>query len=150
MRGGSIWYIAVMGVLGFALVSLFMLFALETFQDSPAGNRAKLALEVKKEFKFDVVAAHVDPGNPPVLRIEYQTSQDSGFDQNVMDEEMQMVGLFAINKYSDRKIKKEEFGEILVVRYEIRGSGCFQETYSSELTVENPHKPDDNPFDFDD
>lgn len=132
----SLWSILILGVLTALILSLFMLLTLDTYQQSPAGNRFKFAESIRTQYKFDSAGADVSPfDGKMVLRITYLTTQNSKHNADLQKQEMESVAEFA-KKYDGKD--RGTIQEIRVHRTEIRGRGCFQKTYTNHLIVAAP------------
>ncbi len=133
----SLWSIFVLGAMTALLLTIAMLFTLDQYKASPAGNRFIFAESIRKEYRFDSAGADVGPiDGKMVLRISYMTTQDSKHDLAVRTKEMQTVADFAAAKYDGKD--RGTIQEIRVLRTELRGSGCFQRTYSNAHSAPPP------------
>ncbi|MHC4605849.1 MAG: hypothetical protein ACYTAF_02820 [Planctomycetota bacterium] len=146
MGKSSLFTVAIIGVVGFLIVCLFMVFILNTFKDSPAGVRTKLAGKMQKIYKFDEMAlGMIDKGKDSVLRVEYRTTREDQLGDAAAREEMTDVALYAIKNYTAKD--KDDVAEISIVRHETVGP----ETRKMLLTIPNPlRKEKGNPYDWDD
>ncbi len=132
MRTSALFTVSGIGVLGFLVVTILMWWTLDQFEGTPAGNMAKLANDVQGQFQFD--GAGVDAsreGKETILRVEYRTSRNSKYDLEVQNREMDKVAQYAAAGYAEER--KQEVDRVHVTRHELRGSGCFQDTYTSNL-----------------
>ena len=133
----SLWTILILGCLTALLLSIFMLVTLDTYQQSPAGNRFAFAETIRTQFQFESAGADVTHINGRmVLRLSYITKKHSNYDPAVQRKEMQDVLGFAMKTYDGKD--KATIQEIEVRRTEIRGRGCFQKTYSDRHSSEAP------------
>lgn len=127
-------------ILGFVTIVIMvvsLLVVLKVFRDSPSSASAKLALAVRGEFHLDSVGARiVSETQKTAVSIYYETHADSKFSADAQNEEMKAVALFAAGKLEPHD--RRTVDEIRVRRTEVRGSGCWQRTYVSELAVPNP------------
>lgn len=140
----SVWSILILGVVGFALASIVMLALLSGFGGTPAGSRAKLAESIRTQFGLAGVTTMVrDEGGMRHLLVSYDTTRDSKFDTIAQEREMEHVATFAGEHYdgSDRR----QIVEVRVVRTEIKGSGCWQESYVSNGTYPFKSPPPPEP-----
>lgn len=148
----SLWSILILGVLTAMILSLFMLLTLDTYQQTPAGNRFKLAESIRTEYTFDSAGADVSPiDGKMVLRISYLTTRSSSHNADVQKKEMESVAAFAASKYDGKD--RGAIQEIRVQRTELRGRGCFQKTYKNNHSTAAPAEwrgrpglPGTNPF----
>jgi hypothetical protein len=135
----SLWSVFLMGIVALTLMGMAMLFSLTQFKDAPAGGHARLSQSIGNRFKFDGVTAFVDTDAAKlVLRVSYRTSGDSKFDLAAQRREMQAVADYAAAEYEGKD--KASIGEIRVVRTEIKGRGCWQESYVTRESFPNPAK----------
>jgi hypothetical protein len=133
----GLWTIVILGFVTIVIMVVSLLLVLKVFRDSPSSAYAKLALAVRGEFHLDSAGARILPeSQKTALAIYYETHADSKFSLDAQNEEMKAVAIFAAGKLEafDRK----NVDEIRVRRTEVRGSGCWQRTYVSELIVPNP------------
>jgi hypothetical protein len=116
---------------------MFMLVTLDTYQQSPAGNRFKFAETIRTEFQFESTGADVSPfDGRMILRVFYLTKKDSKYDPAVQRKEMEDVAAFAAKSYDGKD--RSTIQEIQIQRTEVRGRGCFQKTLQDRLTAEPP------------
>ena len=135
----SIWYIAVTGFLAAGILTVAMLFMLKRFGDSPLSKGTRISQFVKSQFHFDSVGTDVQPGTQKtVLFIHYETRIDSKFSTEFQTNEMRAVAEFALTKIDP--FERRSIDEVLVRRAEVRGSGCWQRTYTGDVTVVNPYR----------
>lgn len=133
----SPWTILVLGVLAFAFVAVGMLMMLSRYSDSPAGNRAKIANEIRDVYRFEgVVVDRRKEGKLEVLRVEYQTGQDLLGDASAMETQMAEVGLKAYERCEEKE--KEELDRIHVFRHQVTRSGCSKQVSTREHRMKNP------------
>lgn len=133
----SLWSILILGILTALILTLGMLFTLDQYQQSPAGNRFKFAETIRTEFQFDSAGADVAPlEGKMILRISYMTTKDSKHDQTAQRQEMEKVAAFAAVKYDGKD--RSSIHEIQLRRAEVRGKGCFQKTYHNHHTAAAP------------
>ncbi len=146
--GKAIWVVFVMGILALVLVMVGFLATLTLFSESPAGNRARLAENIRGRFNFDSAGVQVklDEGKK-VLRVSYETSQDSGNDVLRQQKEMKEVAEHAARQYDEKD--KKEIEEIRVVRTEVHGRGCWQDRRVARESFPNPARNAVEPFRFD-
>jgi hypothetical protein len=143
----TLWSVLVMGLMSALLLTVAMMFGLSAFQQSPAGARSKLGEQIRTEFSFAAAGADVQVyAQPSRLNISYETHQNSRFDVAVQNAEMQRVAEFAIGKVEPRTRVKIE--ELRVVRTEVHGRGCFQQSYVSALTFPNAQRSNTSSGDF--
>ena len=113
MRSTALWTISFFGLAGVAAVTFIMLYSLERFGGSTAGDRVKLANSVIRKFKLNVASASIQTKKTAdtvviqSLKIEYKTDNDSGFDQAVMDSEMERIAKYAIEEWNFKEIPVE-------------------------------------------
>ncbi len=135
--GKSLWTILILGCLTAMLLSIFMLVTLDTYQQSPAGNRFKFAESVRAQFQFESAGADVTPvDGRMILRISYLTKKSSKYDTTAQRQEMESVTAFAAKTYDGRD--RSTIQEIQVRRTEVRGRGCFQKTYTDNHRIAAP------------
>ncbi|GEM_PF-4328683 len=133
----SPWTILVLGVLAFAMIAVGMLLTLGRFRSTPAGNRLKLANEIREKFRFDSV--RVDRGKEgkhETIFVQYETEVPLYGDTAAMEKEMRDVGILVFEKCEPKD--KEEVDRVHVTRHEVRRSGCDRKVLSHEVTVKNP------------
>lgn len=135
----SLWSILILGILTALLLTLGMLFTLDQYQQSPAGNRFKFAETIRTEFQFDSAGADVSPiEGKMVLRISFMTTKDSKHDPAAQRQEMERVAAFAAGKYDGKD--RSSIQEIQIKRAEVRGKGCFQKTYHNNHATAAPQE----------
>ena len=134
--GRSIWTIAIFGFIATLSLVIAFLFVFKRFGDSPLSSSTKVAIAVREEFHFDVVGSttSTEPQKTALI-LRYDTHLDSKFNLEAQHLEMKAVALFAAGKLEP--IDRRKTDEIRVRRTEIRGSGCWQRTYVTDLTVPN-------------
>jgi len=143
----SIWYVFALGMVCVFCLMMGMCLYLETFSGSPAGIRAKLAENIRSRFGFESASVQVKVEDArKVLRISYETLQDSKYDTARQQQEMKEVADHAARHYeeSDRR----EIEEIRVTRTETRGRGCWQDRQVARENFPNPAWKAPEPFRF--
>ena len=132
------------------LMVVLMLASLSMYKGTPAAQRAKLSNQLRERFNFPEAAAAVrDEHGDLVLRVEYVSSTDSGYRDEVMTEELGRVADFTRLNYDgkDRKYIRR----LSVRRTELREAGCWSKNVERELHVDHPFlkketiTPDDAP-----
>jgi hypothetical protein len=133
----TLWTIVTLGFVAIVVLVVSFLVVFKAFRDSPSGSTAKVAVAIRGEFHLDSVGARMIPGaHSTALAIYYDTHTDSKFSVDVQNEEMKAVAIFAAGKLEP--LDRRSVDEIRVHRSEVHGSGCWQRTYVSDLTVPNP------------
>ena len=136
----SLWSIVVLGFITIIILVIMMLFSLSVFQGSPAFNRAKFSNLVRERFNFTEVGAEVkEVVTKLLLRVEFLSSIDSNFNDEIMNEEMERVADFARRSYDGKD--RRMITELRVKRVEIQGSGCWSRKLEREMTVDRPFAP---------
>ena len=146
MRSGSLWTIAVVGVIAFALVTFFMFLYLDSYKKSATSNMAALATSIRTRFSHESAGARISMGEGKVvLHIEYQTRLEMPPDG---DRELEEVGRFAIGQYTGEP-DKAAIREIEITRHHVRPSGCSREITSRAYRMKNPVRAEQgNPYDI--
>lgn len=133
----SLWVIAGMGFLTVTLMVVMMLFSLNAYKGTEAGNRARLSNSLRESFGFPEVGSGVkDVDGRLVLRVTYLAHTDSNADEKFMDAELNRVAAFAKLKYDGRD--RKNVVELRVRRLEVQGSGCWQSTLERDVVVDAP------------
>lgn len=133
----TVWSIFIFGAMGVFILTMLMCMTLDTFQQSPASKNTKLAQNIRRRFGLQSAGTVVrDEVKKKVLRVIYQTTKDSKFDISAQNAEMEEIALYAYKHYESRR--KQEIEVIRVTRHELRGSGCWQRTYTSNFEMDRP------------
>lgn len=133
----SLWTIAIIGFITIVILVITFLFMFKRFGDSPYSKGAKISLAIRDEFHFDAVGTGtVAETQKTAFLIQYDTRADSKFNLAAQNQEMQAVAVFAVGKLEP--LDRKNVDEIRVRRTEVRGSGCWQRSYVTDLTVPNP------------
>lgn len=133
----SLSMIAVLGVLTFALIAVGMLISLTALQSTPAGNRAKLANEIRESFQFDAVRVDREKqGEKETLVVQYETELPLHDNAEGLESQMNAVAVFVWQKCDQKD--KDEVDRVLVVRNELRQSGCDKTIVRDEYKSRNP------------
>ena len=136
----SLWSIMVLGFITIIIMVIMMLFSLSAFQRSPAFNRAKFSNMIRERFQFPEVGAEVKAiGTELVLRVEYVSTMDSNFNDDLMKDEMERVATFTRQRYDGKD--RNGIDQLRLRRTEVQGSGCWTRTLEREMTVSKPFAP---------
>lgn len=133
----SLSTIAVLGVLTFALIAVGMLISLSALQTTPAGNRAKLANEIRESFQLEAVRVDREKqGEKETLVVLYETEEPLHDRATELESQMSAIAVFVWQKCDQKD--KDEVDRVLVVRNEIRPSGCDKTVVRDEYKSRNP------------
>jgi hypothetical protein len=135
-----LWSLALIGLFATLALVMGMMFTLKTYRMTPASSRVRLSEAIRTQFNLQSVGVElkVQP-DKSYLRIAYLTRADSSFDISKQTREMQEIADFACTNYPDPR-ERRAFEEIRVTRTEIRGSGCFQESFVLNHSCPNPFR----------
>ena len=130
-----------MGLLTMLALSMGMMLSLGQFQESSASEWVKLAELAGRQFKANPISVRVNLRDVPrTMVIAYSSLVDSHYDLSVQNTEMENIAKFALKNYSQMK----KVDEVQVTRSETHGRGCFQQTFVSHFTYQNPDRKDPN------
>jgi hypothetical protein len=134
----SMWTIAVLGILAFAILAITMLFFLKGVDENPdTGPRIKLAIQVQETFRFEaVVVDRVTTGDRTELRVTYDTEEDLQGKDEALQSQMRAVAVFTFQKIDSKE--REGVDRVHVVRQQIHRSGCSRGIYKDEYRMVNP------------
>lgn len=136
----SIWTLLFIGVFGFFAVIVMLLYTLSTF--SVAGLFTKVAEHLKETYHIEKAILRIGLENRnSIFYIDYTTKTDSNYDPKIYDKEMEGIGKSAITLYEGRD--KNTIESIHVTRTEIKGSGCFQNSFTTSKRIKNPLREGD-------
>jgi len=135
-----LWSLALIGFFATLALVMGMMFTLKTYKMSPASIRVRLSEAIRTQFNLQSVS--VEPKIQPdrsYLKIAYLTRADSSFDISKQTREMQEIADFACTNYPDPR-ERRAIDEVRVTRTELRGSGCFQESFVLNHSCPNPYR----------
>ena len=136
----SLWSIMVLGFITIIIMVIMMLFSLSAYQRSPAANRAKFSNMIRERFQFPEVGAEVKAiGAKLVLRVDYVSTLDSNFNDDLMKDELERVATFTRQRYDGKD--RNGIDQLRLRRTEIQGGGCWSRTLEREMTVDKPFRP---------
>jgi hypothetical protein len=133
----SVSTIAVLGVLSFALIAVGMLWSLSALEQTPAGNRAKLANQIREAFRLEGVRVdrEIRNGRETII-VTFETEVPLHDKPTELESQLSAIAVFVWQKCDEKD--KEEVDRVLVVRQEIRESGCDREVLRDEYKSKNP------------
>ena len=135
-----LWSLALIGFFATLALVMGMMFTLKTYRMAPASSRVRLSEAIRTQFNLQSVSVELKlQPEKSYLRIAYLTQTDSSFDLSKQTREMQEIADFASINYPDPR-ERRAFEEIRVTRTEIRGSGCFQESFVLNHSCPNPFR----------
>lgn len=141
----SIWTILILGILAFGLLLLGMCMTLHTFQQTPAGGRARVAFEIKEQFRFDaVIVERRQEEQRQVLEVTYDTQEYMQADPEGMHLQMKAVAKLLFAKCDPQD--QDEVDEAHILRREIHPSDPDWKVATNDFRFPNPkprriHKP---------
>jgi hypothetical protein len=146
--GKAIWIVFVLGIVALVLMMVGFLATMTFFADSPAAGRTRLAVNLRDRFGFENVGVLVrQEDGKKVLKISYETFQDSKNDVLRRQQEMKDVAEHAARQIDEKERRQIE--EIRVTRTEVHGRGCRQDRQVARETFPNPARNAVEPFRFD-
>jgi hypothetical protein len=146
--GKAVWIVFVLGIIAVVLVMVGFLATMTLFSESPAAQRTRLALHLREKFGFEKTGVQVRlEDGQKVLRISYETFQDSKNDVLRQQQEMKDVAGAAAGQIDEKELRGIE--EIRVTRVEIKGRGCWQTRQVAHETFPNPARKGVERFRFD-
>ncbi len=133
----SIWTILILGILAFGLLLLGMCMTLHTFQQTPAGGRARVAFEIKEHFRFDaVVVERRQEEQRQVLELTYETQEYLQADPEGMELQMKAVAKLLFLKCDPQDL--DEVDEAHILRREIHPSDGHWHVVTKDFRMPNP------------